>query len=242
MKMRLALVAVLFAAHAHAAAFPWTQDKTALDAAIADVQSAGLKAVEPHAAALETALGHAANSFALAGGDPVTAYVLIDGPTDTPTALMAASLAIKDKKLVAVFNPYPGIAFFLGSYYDLVGRPDDALRVLDAALALPDQDRSEHRTDLLVERGTALAALKRFKEAVKSYDAALAIPGGATAVRAFVYRSRGDALAALGRAKESKASYARAADLLEGNLKAERELALIVRFKSGVPPESKPGG
>jgi tetratricopeptide (TPR) repeat protein len=232
MKKLLALAAILFATQVSAADFPWLKDKTVLDATIADVQPGGILAVKPHAAALEQALFHAKPAFAMADADPATLYVLIDGPTDTPTALLAASVGPTKKKPVAVFNPYPGIAFFLSTYYDASGRPADALRVLDAALALPYPDRSEHRTDLLVERGSALAQLKRWKDAIASYDAALAIPGAAPAIQAYVYRGKAAALTGLGRGGEAKGWGRKADDLLKTDKRAQADYAAILSLKS----------
>ncbi|HWA89918.1 MAG TPA: hypothetical protein VG889_07775 [Rhizomicrobium sp.] len=235
MKTLLALGALLFAAQAHAAEFPWAKDKPVLDATIADVRTGGILAVKPHVAALEEALTHAKPAFAMAESDPATLYVLIDGPTDTPTALMAAAIGPTRKKPVAAFNPYPGVAFFLSTYYDASARPADALRVLDAALALPYPDRSEHRTDLLVERGSALAGLKRWKEAIASYDAALAIPGAAPALQAYVYRGKASALTAMGHGGEAKAWSGKADDLLKDNKRNQMEYAEILALKSPRP-------
>ena len=101
-------------------------------------------------------------SAANASTDPV--YVLTNGP------LVAAqkSGGMPGTRVVAIQNPYPMASFFLGTYYNEIGRPQDALRVLDAGLALPAApmglDSGETQQVLLGERGIALAALKRWDE------------------------------------------------------------------------------
>ncbi len=210
-----------------------------LDTAIADVRKGGLVSVAAHTGDLEKTLANARPAFAFAESDPATLYVLIDGPVDTPTALMAASLGVTKKTPKAVFNPYPGIAFFLGTYYDAAGRPADGLRVLDAALALPYPERSEHRTDLLIERGAALEGLKRWKEALKSYDDALRIPGMAPGVQAYVQHRRADALATLGRKAEAAAAIRTADGLLADDERATRDYETVAKLKAGVPPAAK---
>ena len=57
-------------------------------------------------------------------------------------ATMAAANSAKipgaaGRKVVAVGNPYRILALLLASYYKEVRKPADALRVLDAGLALP---------------------------------------------------------------------------------------------------------
>jgi tetratricopeptide (TPR) repeat protein len=207
---------------------PWVKDTALLNATIADVQKAGMKAVAQHTADLERALAGAKQSFeiAAAGGDKTT-YALSDSPNRAVQDVMATATDKSRKPVTAAFNPYPGISFFLASYYDLSGKPEDALRVVDAGLALPGVDASSHRTELLVERATALGVLKRWPECLAAYDSALKVEGNLPAIQAYIQRGRGHALTQLGRTVDAKAAYAESARLVRNDPDAQRQLDYI---------------
>ena len=211
---------------------PWVKDKTLLDATITDVQKGGIKAVAPHAAELERALAGAKHSFELAAaGDDKSTYALSDDPNEAVQDVMATAMDKMTKPVTAAFNPYPGISFFLGSYYDGAGKPEDALRVVDAALALPGADASSHRTELLVERATALGALKRWQKSLGAYDNALKVDSNLPAIQAYIQRGRGMALAQLGRMDDAKAAYAESVKLVENDPDARRQLDYIQKLR-----------
>ena len=104
--------------------------------------------------------------------DGDTIYVLTDGMADSLAAMAAVTsdASHAGRKAVSIANPYPRLALVLGSYYDEIGQPADALRVLDEGLAIVDAattvlQLSESRPGLLIERGEALIALHRFDDA-----------------------------------------------------------------------------
>jgi tetratricopeptide (TPR) repeat protein len=174
---------------------PWIKDGQLIRGVVDEVGKNGIMAVQPHAADLEVALAGARHSFEVAAaGDGDTTYALTDGPTDTLMALMGGTMNKDKKRTVAEPNPYPPICFYLASYYDEVGKPEDALRVLDLGLSLPGADLNAHRGDLLIERGAALASLKRWEDSLGSYYEAIKINDAAPSVRAYMYRGRGFAL------------------------------------------------
>ena len=122
---------------------PWVKAQIVLDATVADVGKGGVRAVATHVSDLEAAMA-AVNAPDAASGDASDSgpiYVLADGLEETLFALAAVSAAAKNnphmsgRKIIAVANPYPGIGLYLGSYYNEIGKPQEALRILDAGLA-----------------------------------------------------------------------------------------------------------
>ena len=207
---------------------PWVKDNAVLNATIADIQKGGMKAIASHTADLEQALAGAKHSFEIAAaGDGKTTFELSDSPNASVRDVMATATDKTKKPVTAAFNPYPGITFFLASYYDISGKPADALRVVDAGLALPGADVSSHRTELLVERASALGALKRWQESLAAYDDALKVQGNVPAVEAYIQRGRGAMLAQLGRVGDSRAAYAESASLVKDDPDAQRQLDYI---------------
>ena len=218
----------------HAAAQPWEKDQAFLTETEKAVQSGGILAVAPRTAALEAALDGA--QFIVVSGD--TTYVLTDGPGEALIAMMtmATDKSRKGGKSVAVANPYPAIALYLGSYYDEVGKSADALRVVDKGLtssAVSDLKLGEHRPFLIAERGAALNALKRWADALANYDEGLAGEDLAPNIRAIMDRGRGFSLTELGRLDEAEAAYRDSLKLEPGNAIAENELKYIAQLKAG---------
>src|ERR1700683_4044464 len=121
------------------AAQPWVTDQELAKTVWADIQSGGILGVAPHVADIEKALANAPQSIAAAMANKGTSFVLTDGPGDTLLQMAAVSAAQQKSgnavHVVAVENPYPAIGFFLGSYYNEIGKFDDAVRVLDEGLA-----------------------------------------------------------------------------------------------------------
>jgi tetratricopeptide (TPR) repeat protein len=222
------------ATQAAAPGWPWENDNALLDATIKDVRKAGIAAVASHASDLEQALAGAVHSIELAAaGDGTTVYALSDNPTASIHEIMTTAADKTKKPVKAAFNPYPGISFFLGSYYDDAGKPQEALRALDAGLALPGIEESAHRSDLLVERGAALSALKRWQDALATYDAALTIESDTPAIKAYIQRGRGMALAQLGRMDDAKAAYGESLKLVSDDPEARKQLDYIRKLREG---------
>ena len=201
-------------------------------ATFANTQSGGIPAVKSHAADIERALigGREIIDDAAAHGT-----ILTDGGGES---LGAMEIASKDgKSVVAVPNPYPFLALYLGSYYNEVGRPEDALRVLTLGLSLfvrgGNPPLGRHWAALMSERGVALDALKRFDEALAGYDELLRQPNVDERTRALIYRGRGFALTEIGRLADAEAAYQKSLEIEPGNARALRELSYIRSLKAG---------
>jgi tetratricopeptide (TPR) repeat protein len=220
---------------------PWDKDTKTINATISDVHKTGMSAVGAHVADLEKALAGAKHSFEVAAaGEGTKVYQLID---DTDDAIVPPNTKDKNGKLiVTAINPYLEIGFFLGSYYDQIGKPADALRVLDASLALPGSDKNSHASDLQAERGAALGSLKRWDESLAAYDTALKDGDPPPSVHAYLDRGRGMALFELGRKEEAKNAYLDALRLVSNDPVAKKELEYIEQSQDGgekLPPSVK---
>jgi tetratricopeptide (TPR) repeat protein len=221
---------------------PWAVAATVLAATQADMNTGGIAAVQGHVDDLEKALAGAKD--AILSTKPATGdiYTLTDGTADTLLGVVGATVAAKQtgstQNTVAVNNPYPLIALYLGSYYDEIGKPEDAARVLDAGLSIYDMDGyisplGEHKGWLLVERSAAADSLKRFDEVLDITAKGLALTDQPDELRAHLYRNRGFALTELGRLDESEDAYRESLKLEPGNATAENELAYLARLKAG---------
>ena len=226
-----------FAARASdAAVTAWQQDQALLRQTVADVQAGGILALKSHVPALEQALDGA--QLVWYGKD--NTIVLTDGLAETiaATAALANDKTHKTQHVDAMESPYQTMSLFLGSYYDEIGRPQDALRVLDKGLALsalPGVNLGAHRPYLVCERGAALNGLKRWNDALANYDDGLKAGNAPALVRAIMYRGRGFDLTELNRLDEAKAAYEESLKLDPGNSVALHELAYIAGLKAGEP-------
>jgi tetratricopeptide (TPR) repeat protein len=228
------------AAQPNVSATPWVDDLALINQTTSDIKTGGILAVERHREQLEKALAGARHSIDLAGAARPTSYVLTDGPADTLAALVLATADKSSglKNTVAVQNPYPSISFYLGSYYDEVERPQDALRVLDAGLALstlPDLDAGETRAVILLERGSALMALHRWQDVMQNEDRGLKMSDLDNKIKAHFYRGRGYALTELNQLDDAEEAYKESLNLEPGNQRAESELKYIAGLKLGAP-------
>jgi tetratricopeptide (TPR) repeat protein len=169
-------------------------------------------------------------------------YVLTDGPTDTLFSLVATAAAsdknpgASGKKAVAVNNPYPPISLYIGSYYNEIGRFEDALRALDRGLALYSTHGVEfgmHQPGLVSERAIALARLNRLPEALTAYEDGLKLAGIDDGGRARMHRGRGYVLTEMGRLDEAEAAYRESLKLEPDNKIAKGELDYIARLRAG---------
>jgi tetratricopeptide (TPR) repeat protein len=207
---------------------PWLEDTALLKQVQNDLASQGIKGVATYAEAMDKALAQAPQSTALAHD---AGFVLTDGPADTLLGLMTAATAKDKKSVAAVANPYPHIGLYLGSYYDEIGRKDDALRVLDEGLAI--SQTSSTRPFLLIERGAALNGLHRPTDALADFEDALKIPDIDVHIRAAMMRGRGFALTELNRLDEAEAAYQDSLKAEPGNPRAENELRYIAKLRAG---------
>ena len=127
-------------ASAPVAARPWETATAVLKATEADLPTGGIGAIRAHVPDLERVLADAPLSYGPAATVGDTHYVLVDGPAEALVAMAAAagdkSPPVAGRRTVAVANPYPLVSFLLGTYYNEVGKPNDALRVLNIGLSL----------------------------------------------------------------------------------------------------------
>jgi len=225
---------------------PWSKADHALNATLADLKSGGIRALRPHLDDLEEALANADKSFAVPEkGDVI---VLADGPADVLMAMAGASQAYPGRKVVAVADPYPAIAFYLGSYYNEIHRPDQALRVLDRQRALEPNSLSVMRPHLVSERAIALSGLKRLPEALAVYEEGLKLGGLSDKDKARMLRGRGFILTDMERLDEAEAAYNESLKVEPDNQIAKQELDYIRRLRLGgnkaasgiVAPDGKP--
>jgi tetratricopeptide (TPR) repeat protein len=224
-------------------AHPWEKAQAVLDATNTAVANGGsYAAIGERLTELEEALAGADAAFAATAGENGVSYVLTDGPQDTLFSLAAAAAAHEKQngnaggQTVAVANPYPAIALFLGSYYNEIGKPEEALRVLDKGLALYTTHGIEfgsHRGGLTSERAVALVQMKRFGEALAGYEDGLKLAELDDWTKARLLRGRGYCLTELERLDEAEAAYRESLKLEPGNKTALGELDYIAKLKAG---------
>jgi tetratricopeptide (TPR) repeat protein len=194
-----------------------------------------------HVADLERVLTGTRASYSRTYETDGTTYVLTDGMSEALVAMTMYSAATDKSrakgKVVAINNPYPMISFYLGTYYNEIGRPEDALRVLDAGLGLPPVMTGLRLGDsiplLIRERGAALFSLKRWQEALENFDDGLTIESLEDPHRAGLLRGRGFALIELGRLDEAETMYQESLKLEPNNAIAKQELEYIAKLRAG---------
>jgi tetratricopeptide (TPR) repeat protein len=219
-------------------AHPWAKAQAVLAATEADAKSGGVRAVEPHVPDLEQALVDGKQAFQPLPGDGPR-YVLTDGSAETLMALLTAAVDQQSTKTnrdtIAVKNPYPMISLYLGSYYNEIGKNDDAVRVLDAGIALRSEPDSMGETlpFLLGERGAALGALRKWEDALASYDKGLLVEKMPDQQRARLFRGRGYALTELSRLDDAEEAYKNSLKFDPNNALAHNELHYIASVKAG---------
>jgi tetratricopeptide (TPR) repeat protein len=221
---------------------PWDKDVTLLQSVETELRSGGIKALASHMAEFEAALANGKQFFpdgALVDGKR---YVLADGTAETLMMLLAYTAPPKKDpavKTVAIDpNPYPSIGIELASYYDEVGQPEEAIRVLDESMALspaPDFKAGAHVAGMIGEKGVALGMLKRFPEALATYDQGLTLKGLIMSDRTRLLRGRGFMLVEMGRLDEGEAAYREALKLDPADARALNELRYIARLRAGGP-------
>lgn len=223
-------------------ALPWDKDAALLQSAEDELRSGGIKALAPHVAEFEAALANGKQFFPDGALVDDKRYVLVDGLAENLLILIGYSAAQKKdpavKAVATIPNPYPSIGTELASYYDEVGRPQEAIRVLDQSMALspaPDFKAGAHMAGMISEKGFALGLLKRFAESLATYDQGLTLKGLAMPDQTRLLRGRGFALVEMGRLDEGEAAYREVLKLDPGNARALNELTYIARLRAGGP-------
>lgn len=221
-----------------AAARPWEPARVLLDSAVARLKAGGIRVIEPQVPELENALAKAPEAIAKARSEPNRVW-LVDGlPEAMGAALQAGPANAGAAPPRMLENPYPLISMILGSYYVEMRRPNDALRVLDAGLALPPAVPGVPRPlipVLSVERANALGLMGRWQDALVAWERALKLPEMSDSVKARMLRGRGVALIELRRLNEAEQSFRSALVLEPGNANAQSELAYIAALRAGRP-------
>jgi tetratricopeptide (TPR) repeat protein len=233
---------------------PWQHAQVVLDAAAQDITTrGGIRGIENELSDLENALANAVPSSSPIGISDDEAIVLTDGPAQV-LMLAAIEKTTKFKKLTAVADPYPLISFYLGSYYNEIRSPANALRVLNAGIAVTDADGlglGEHDADLVTEKGAALNEMKRFDDSLSTYTRGLNLASDTDPDKARMYRGIGFALTELGRLDDAESAYRKSLLCEPGNARAANELQYISQLRAGMgrtpgvlgttlPPSSPP--
>jgi tetratricopeptide (TPR) repeat protein len=217
---------------------PWIHAQDVLAVTIQDIKSSGgIRGIEKDVPDLEKELASAVPTGAAIPVGDDEAVVLTDGMTQ----MLIMMVAVKDKKFKKVSSlasPYPRISLYLGSYYNEVGRPEDALRVLNAGIAISDVDGmglGEHDPVLVTEKGAAFQTLKRFDDALATYKFGLKLASDEDRDRARMFRGIGFSLTELGRLDDAESAYRKSLLCEPGNAHAQDELQYIAQLRAGKP-------
>jgi hypothetical protein len=217
---------------------PWVHAQEVLAVAIQDIKSSGgIRGIEKDVPDLEKELASAIPSGTPIplGGDE--AIILTDGMTQMLMMAMEAKER-KFTKITSVPSPYPRISLYLGSYYNDVGMPREALRVLNAGIAISDVDGmglGEHDPVLVTEKGAAFQALKQYDDALATYRSGLKLVSDDDRDRARMFRGIGYSLTELGRLDDAEGAYRKSLLCEPGNARAEDELRYIAQLRAGKP-------
>jgi tetratricopeptide (TPR) repeat protein len=218
---------------------PWQHAQVVLDAASRGARAqGGIRGIESQVPDLEKELTKAVPSLSPIGISDDEAIVLTDG---TAQVLMLATIQkdTKFKTLTAIDDPYPVIGFYLGSYYNEIGDPENALRALNAGIAVSDTSGlglGEHDPVLVSEKGAALNALKRFDDSLATYTVGLKFASDSDSDKARMYRGLGFALTELGRLDDAESAYRKSLLCEPGNAHAANELEYIAQLRAGKGP------
>lgn len=216
---------------------PWVQATEELKATETDLAASGLLAINKHRDRLEKALTEGSSAFPPPPAADGTQTVLADGMAESLVAMAATKSS--NGKTVAVFNPYPRIALFLGSYYTETGKPEDALRVLAAGMKLnaaPSLALGETLPLLYGEQAAAYVKLRRWTDSLAACETGLKITTMQDRDRARLHRSRGFALIELERLDDAQAAYAASLKLEPDNAIAVHEMEYIAKLRRGGMP------
>ena len=212
---------------------PWEQAQAIVADTEADLGMGGILSVQYHLGPLEQALADARYAYEEAQSGTDAVYILANGQAEVLAGLFAASAS--GRSAIAVENPYPFISMLLGSYYNEIGDPSNALRALEAVLSLPRPDGrlGDMIPHIMSERGVALNGLMRWDDALANYDGALEITPLPPEMKAMLLRGRGFALTELNRLDEAENSYRDSLVEEPGNPRALHELNYIAHLRAG---------
>lgn len=231
----IALLLMVVPSHA-AVTPPWEKAQALLDKVTPELAAGGIKALAPHVGEFEQALADADKPFE--GGERDTVVLLTDGMMDQMAAIAAASKAMPGKKIVTVPDPYPVMALYLGSYYNEIGKPAEALRVLEREKNRNIGTTGDHVAALTSERAISLLQLGRLGESLATYDEGLKLDNIDDAGKARMHRGRGYVLCEMGRLDEAEAAYKESLKFEPDNRIALSELEYIAKLKKGGKKET----
>lgn len=223
-------------------AHPWEKDQALLKTVRDETGSGGIMSVQTHVKDMENALSGAKLTYVIDEPNGKVSYTLTDSAAEALVAMTMATMDNHNQKMaqaVAVQNPYPAIGLYLGSYYNEVGKPADALRVLDIGLslsAISGLNLGDDRADLIAERGAALLGLQRWSDMLADYNDGLKIDDLDNLKKARMRRGRGLALIELGRLDEAEVAYKQSLEYEPNNALALHELNYIARVRAGAAP------
>ena len=200
-------------------------------AAQADVAAHGIAAIKDHEAALRQVLAEMPDPFVRERVQGASVTCRGDSMADCVARAAAKLPAGGLGKLICMGNPFPAAAFYLGSYDNEIGKPDDALVVLDRGLVA-----GPNATLLIAERNAALIALHRWDDVLAGAARGLAIANLSPRDRALMLRNKGFALTELKRLDEAQQAYQDSLALVPDNALAKNELRYIAGLKAGATP------
>jgi serine/threonine-protein kinase len=90
-------------------------------------------------------------------------------------------------KALEVDPKYPKVYWNIGFVYNRIGKPEEAIAILNKGLALPPGPM-DYREGMLYQRSVALASLKRYEEALSDINEA--VHGTSTSARFIYFRAR----------------------------------------------------
>jgi tetratricopeptide (TPR) repeat protein len=207
-------------------------DADATQAALDDIGANGLMAASHHLAQLRQVMADMPEPFEAAserGDQEIVRTASLEDCAAFATAYLGAGGA---KRVACQGNPYPTAGFYLGSYFNEIGQPDQALAALDQALAA-----APNVPLVLAERNAALIALQRWDDVLAGADRGLAQRQLSARDHALMLRNRGYALTELKRLDEAQQAYEQSLTFEPGNTLAQNELTYIAGLKAGAAPE-----
>jgi len=208
-------------------------DEDATLAAQNDAQQLGILAIKDHEAALRKVLADMPNPFVRR--DAAAGVVTYRGDSTADCIKFAATLPRtpqgQKSRFICKGNPFAAAGFYLASYYNEIGQPDQALAVLDLGLIAGPKSPI-----LIAERNAALVSLHRWDDALSGAMRGLAIANLSPKDHALMLRNRGYALTELRRLDEAQQAYEQSLKLDPDNALARNELKYIASLKAGATP------